>query len=100
MMSRGDRREAIDRDDPDWENFLHIQGEACTKTGWQVHAWGLLGNHFHLVIEAPQAKLAGRMKWRPGPCTGRGHRRPGLAGQLFGGRPLGASLLERRERSL
>jgi REP element-mobilizing transposase RayT len=38
LMNRGDRREAIFEDDQDRERFLETLGEACDKTGWQVHA--------------------------------------------------------------
>jgi REP element-mobilizing transposase RayT len=48
-MSRGDRREPIFLDDEDRKTFLRTLGEACEKTGWQVHAYCLMGNHFHLV---------------------------------------------------
>ena len=57
VMSRGDRREAIFRDDEDRRRFLTTLGEACGKTGWQVLALCLMPNHFHLVVETPQANL-------------------------------------------
>ena len=57
VMNRGNRKEAIFRDDQDRERFLTTLGEACQKTGWQVHAWCLMSNHFHLVVETPQANL-------------------------------------------
>ncbi len=57
VMNRGDRREPIFDDDLDRQRFLQTLGEACAKTDWQVHAWCLMGNHFHLVIETPQPNL-------------------------------------------
>src|SRR5688572_27781974 len=42
IMSRGNRREAIFKDDRDREGFLRTLQEACQKTGWQVHAWCLM----------------------------------------------------------
>jgi hypothetical protein len=39
---RGDRREAIFRDDEDRRQFLTTVGQACRKTGWLVHALGLM----------------------------------------------------------
>lgn len=50
-MNRGDRREPIFQDDADRERFLATLGEACARTGWQVHALCLMPNHFHLVVE-------------------------------------------------
>ena len=50
LMSRGDRREEIFRDDLDRKSFLRALGAACEKTGWQLHAYCLMDNHFHLVV--------------------------------------------------
>jgi len=54
VMNRGDRREDIFRDDEDRRRFLVALGESCAKTRWQVHAWCLMRNHFHLVVETPE----------------------------------------------
>ena len=62
VMSRGDRREAIFYDDADRVEFLGTFGQACRKTGCQVHAYCLMNNHFHLVPETPQPNLANGMK--------------------------------------
>ena len=48
MLSRGDRREDIYQDDVDRQDFLKTLAEACQKTDWQVHAYCLMSNHFHL----------------------------------------------------
>ena len=61
VMNRGDRQEPIFEDDADRERFLETLAEACFKTGWQVHAYCLMGNHFHLVAETPQANLVAGM---------------------------------------
>lgn len=86
VMNRGDRREAIFKDDKDRELFLETLGQACVKTGWQVHAYCLMPNHFHLVLETPQANLVAGMKWFLGTYTGRFNRRHKLFGHLFSGR--------------
>jgi putative transposase len=49
LISRGDRREEIFRDDLDRKSFLQALGVACEKTGWQVHACCLMDNHFPCV---------------------------------------------------
>ncbi len=54
VMNRGDQREDIFRDDQDRDKFLGTLTEACWKTEWQVHAYCLMRNHFHLVLETPQ----------------------------------------------
>src|SRR5438445_6281448 len=86
VMSRGDRREAIFYDDADRMEFLRTLGQACLKTGWQVHAYCLMSNHFHLVIETPQPNLAAGMKWLLGTYTQRFNRRHQEFGHLFSGR--------------
>lgn len=86
VMNRGDRREEIFRDDPERRRFLETLAEACAKTGWQVHAYCLMPNHFHLVVETPAANLVAGMKWFLGSYTSRFNRRHKLFGHLFSGR--------------
>ena len=86
LMNRGDRREPIFKDETDRQGFLDTLGEACAKTGWQVHAYVLMLNHFHLVIETPQPNLVAGMKWLLGTYTSRFNRRHKLFGHLFSGR--------------
>ena len=86
VMNRGDRREPIFRDDEDRQCFLGTLGEACARGGWQVHAYCLMPNHFHLVVETPQPTLVAGMKWFLGTYTGRFNRRHQLFGHLFSGR--------------
>lgn len=86
VMNRGDRREAIFLDAEDRKSFIATLGQACAKTGWHVHALCLMGNHFHLVIETPQANLVAGMKWLLGTYTGRFNRRHKFFGHLFSGR--------------
>ena len=86
LLSRGDRREEIFHDDLDRDNFLETLGAACGKTDWQVHAYCLMSNHFHLVIETPRPNLVSGMKWLLGTYTMRFNRRHRLSGHLFAGR--------------
>jgi putative transposase len=97
-MSRGDRREAIFIDDRDRKQFLVTLGQTCQKTGWQVHAYCLMNNHFHLVAETPQPNLALGMKWLLGTYTQRFNRRHRHWGHLFGGR-YKAQLIDERSAS-
>src|ERR1700689_5296328 len=86
VMNRGDRREAIFADDEDRERFLAALGEASAQTGWQVPAFCLMRNDFHLEIEAPQANLVAGVKGLLGSCTSRFNRRHKEFGHLFSGR--------------
>ena len=85
VMNRGDRRELIFKDDKDRVLFLETLAECCGKTGWEVQALCLMGNHFHLVVETPQGNLVAGMKWLLGTYTGRFNRRHKLFGHLFSG---------------
>ncbi len=62
-INRGDRREEIFQDAANRQLFLASLGEACAKTAWQVHAWCLMPNHFHLFVETPRGNLVAGMKW-------------------------------------
>ena len=86
VMNRGDRREAIFLDEEDRQSFLQTLGEGCAKTDWQVHAYCLMSNHFHLVVETPRANLVAGMQWFLGTYTSRFNRRHKLFGHLFSGR--------------
>ncbi len=85
-MIRGNQREEIFRDDADRQRLLTTLDEACAKTEWQVHAYCLMSNHFHLVMKTPQANLVAGMKWLLGVCTKRFNIRHKLCGHVFAGR--------------
>jgi hypothetical protein len=44
------------------KTFLHRLGQACESHGWKIHAWVLMGNPFHLLLETPQPNLVSGMK--------------------------------------
>src|SRR4051812_35981050 len=95
VMSRGDRREDIFLDEQDRRTFLRTLGETCAKTGWEIHAFVQMSNHFHLVLETPQPNLSLGMKWMLGTDTQRWNRRWKRWGHLFGGRDKAQSIDER-----
>ena len=86
VMSRGDRREDIFKDDVDRHDFLKTLAEACQKTGFEVHAYCLMRNHFHLVVETPGANLVAGMRWFLSTYTIRFNHRHQLCGHVFSGR--------------
>jgi REP element-mobilizing transposase RayT len=61
-------------------------GEACEKTGWRIHAYGLMGNHYHLLVKTPEGNLVSGMKWLQRTYTQRYNGRHQLRGHLFQGR--------------
>ncbi len=86
VMARGNRRETIFHDDDDRRFFLATLSEACAMTGWRVHAWVLMGNHYHLFIQTPEANLVAGMSWLQNTVTRRYNVRHMAWGRLFGDR--------------
>jgi putative transposase len=86
VMSRGNRQEAIFLDDRDRGCFLDTVGEACGRTGWRIHAYVLMGNHYHLLLETPEPNLVDGMRWLQGTYTKRFNLRHKLWGHLLQGR--------------
>jgi putative transposase len=86
LTSPGSRREDVFLDDWDRHDFLKTLGETCGKTGWKVHAYCLMANHFHLVVETPNANLVGGMRWLLSTYTIRLNHRHKLFGHVFSGR--------------
>ena len=86
VMSRGGRRENNFLDDVDRQDFLKTLAEACQKTDWQIHAYCLMRNHYHLVLETPDANLVAGMAWLQSTHTIRLNHRHKLFGHGFSGR--------------
>ncbi len=94
VTSRGDRREDIFRDDQDRTTWLVGFGEVCSRFNWRCHAYCEMTNHYHIVVETPDANLSKGMRQLNGVYTQRFNRRYGLVGHLFQGR-FKAILVER-----
>jgi REP element-mobilizing transposase RayT len=86
VTSRGDRREPICDDDEDRIAFLAILGRVVGDFNWICHAWCLMTNHYHLVVETPDGNLAKGMRQLNGVYTQCSNRRHGRIGHLFQGR--------------
>lgn len=86
VMCRGNRQETVFKDDQDCQMFLDTLGVTCERTGWRVHAYVLMGNHYHLLIETPEANLVAGMRWIQGTYTKRFNARHKQWGHLFQGR--------------
>ena len=85
-MSLGDHRKDIYETDVDRHDFLKTLAETCEKTGFEIHAYCLMRNHFHLVVETPNANLVEGMCWLLSTYTIRLNRRNRLFGHVFSGR--------------
>lgn len=86
VMCHGNRQEPIFRDRRDHVCFLDTLGEACGRTGWRLHAFVLMGNHYHLLLETPEPNLVDGMRWFQGTYTQRFNVRHRVCGHLFRGR--------------
>jgi putative transposase len=86
VTSRGDRREAIYRDDADRSAHLQVIAAAMDRFDAQVLAYCLMGNHYHLVVHTRQANLSRLMRQINGVYTQAFNRQHGLVGHLFQGR--------------
>ena len=86
VTSRGNARNPIFADDEDRETWLAVLGHVVERYQWLCHAYCLMGNHYHLMIETPQGNLSRGMRHLNGVYTQRFNRRHGLVGHLFQGR--------------
>ena len=86
MTSRGNARQEIFADAEDYRTFLTILADVVGRYRWLVHAYCLMGNHYHLLIETPQANLSHGMRQLNGVYTQKYNRRHDRVGHLFQGR--------------
>ena len=86
VTSRGNAGEQIFSDDRDRNRFLEILGDVVSRYAWICHAYCLMNNHYHLLIETPQAHLSRGMQLLNGVYTQWFNRRHKRVGHLFQGR--------------
>lgn len=86
VMARGDGGRMVFEDEKDRASWLELLERACGRFGWRVHAWVLMGNHYHLLLETPEPNLVEGMKWMQGVFTQSWNRRRKRRGHVFQGR--------------
>lgn len=86
VTARGDRREAIFDDDLDRRLFLSTLAQVVNRFNWVCHAWCLMDNHYHLLIQTPDGNLSKGMRQLNGVYTQASNRRHQRVGHLFQGR--------------
>ncbi|BAU48576.1 toxin RelE [Sulfurifustis variabilis] len=86
VTTRGDRREPIFEDDDDRSKFLSVLAEVVDRFNWVCHAYCLMTNHYHLVVETPDGNLSKGMRQLNGMYTQASNRRHQRTGHLFQGR--------------
>jgi putative transposase len=83
ITARGVDGEPIVRDDFDRLFFARLLRGSIAAFGWDCHAWCLLTNHFHLVLEARRAEVSAGMKQLNGLHAQRFNHRHARRGHLF-----------------
>ena len=86
VTGRGNARRRIYRDDEDRATFLSILSHVVDRYGWYCHAYCLMDNHYHLLIETPKPSLSMGMRQLNGLYTQAYNRRHRRVGHLFQGR--------------
>jgi REP element-mobilizing transposase RayT len=86
VMARGDGGKDVFEDDKDRFAWTDLLEKAHGRFGWRVHAWVLMGNHFHLLLETPEPNLVTGMKWMLGVFSQGWNRRRQRKGHVFQGR--------------
>lgn len=86
LMARGDGGKNVFEEDKDCFAWTDLLEKAHERFGWRVHAWVLMGNHFHLLLETPEPNLVAGMKWMLGVYSQGWNRRRQRKGHVFQGR--------------
>jgi REP element-mobilizing transposase RayT len=63
VTSRGQERQEIFKDDRDRGHFLELLGLTVARYRVRIHAYVLMDNHYHLIIETPEANLSRAVQW-------------------------------------
>lgn len=86
VTTRGDRREDIYFSDVDRDAWLELLGQVCERFNWHSHAYCLMSNHYHVVVETPEGNLAQGMRQLNGVYTQYVNRTYKRVGHVFQGR--------------
>ncbi|MFW7523636.1 transposase [Vibrio ostreicida] len=71
VTSRGNARQPIYLDEPDFDLFLEILAKVCERFNWVIHSYCLMTNHYHLLLETPDGNLSKGMRQLNGVYTRR-----------------------------
>lgn len=86
VMARGASRQVIFEDDADRSSFLSLLVRGCDECNVEVHAYVLMGNHFHLLVSGPLEDVSNCMRRVTGTYAAQFNGRHGRCGHLFQGR--------------
>ena len=86
VLNRGQRRESIVQDDTDRARFLALLERMAGLFQVRIHAYCLMANHYHLIVETPTGNLSRAMHWLHVSYAGYYNRRHHCSGHVFQGR--------------
>ncbi|MGH7251326.1 MAG: REP-associated tyrosine transposase [Nitrospiraceae bacterium] len=86
LTARGNARQPIFQDDTDRQQFLELLGRETLQQRWRCSAYCLMDNHYHLLVETPEANLSRGMRRLNASYTQRFNRRHGRVGHVLQGR--------------
>jgi putative transposase len=86
VTSRGNEKKPVFKSDADRINFLNTLQHVNKRYNWICHAYCLMTNHYHLLIETPDGNLSIAMRQLNGVYTQLFNKMHGRTGHLFQGR--------------
>jgi REP element-mobilizing transposase RayT len=86
VINRGNYRAWIFKDVGAAAAFEGCLFDACERSKWLLHAFVIMGNHYHLAVETPQGNLVAGMQWLQSTFANRFNKLRGERGHLFQGR--------------
>ena len=86
LINRGNYRAWIFETEGARKAFRRCLVEVCQSHGWRLHAWVLMSNHYHLLVETPEGNLVSGMRWLNSTFANRFNRFRNENGHVFQGR--------------
>lgn len=100
VINRGNYRRDVFESHGALHSFVTALEEAVRRHGWRLHAYVVMRNHFHLVLETPEPNLSQGMHWLLSTAAIRFNRFRGERGHLFQGRFLALPIEDDRRVGL
>ncbi|MBO6655666.1 MAG: transposase [Pseudomonadales bacterium] len=95
VTSKGREGQVVFKDKEDRGVFLNVVENVVDRFGWLIHSYVLMDNHYHMVVECPEANLSKGMRQLNGVYTQHVNRRHEQEGPIFQGR-FKSVLLEKK----
>ena len=86
MINRGNYKSWIFKQEGAKQSFEECVFDACEKNSWILHAFVIMGNHYHFAVETPEGNLVAGMQWLQSKFSNRFNRLCEERGHVFQGR--------------